>query len=106
MTKNFLPKTTGTIDQIRRFISKFVPLNMPSDTFALPSSASLVTVITGHSEISSISILTAATDAAVKYLNQRISKIIILGWGEGNLGPSEKADFGSAGIRDGTSKYD
>jgi hypothetical protein len=72
----------------------------------MQNSVFLGNVITGHNDISSISILTAATDTAVKYLSQPITKTIILGWGEGNMGASEKVDFRSAGIRDGTSQYD
>jgi hypothetical protein len=73
---------------------------------ARQNSASLSRVINEHNDTSSITILTAATDAAVKYMIQHVTKIIILRWGERNLGASERMDFGSAGIRDGTSQYD
>ena len=69
----------------------------------MPSFASLGRVIT---EISSITILTAATDAALDYMTQNMTKIIVLGWGEGNLGATEKVDFGSAGIRSGMCHYE
>ena len=85
----------------------FIISPLPTQTLnVIHSSACSGTAVAGHNDISSISILTAATDAAVNYMTQCITKIIVLGWGEGNLGASEKVDFGSAGIRDGESQYD
>ena len=55
--------------------------------------------------ITSISILTAATPNAVEYLNSRIKKIVILGWGEGTLGDTEQVNYGTAGIKEGESSY-
>jgi hypothetical protein len=85
----------------------FIISQLPKHTMnVIQNFASLGRVITGHNDISPIAILTAATDAAVKYMSQRVTKIIIWGWGEGNLGASEKVEFGSVGIRDGTIQYD
>ena len=85
----------------------FIISPLPNHTMnVMQNSAALGRVITEHNDISSITILTAATNGAVKYMSRSITKIIILGWGNGNLGASETVNFGSAGIRDGTSQYD
>ena len=106
-------KTSKTTERVSHedypYISTcdFIISPLPKHTMnAIQNCISLGRVITEHNDISSIRILTAATDDAVKYMSQSITKIIILGWGEGSLGASENVDFGSAGIRDGTSQYD
>ena len=54
--------------------------------------------------INSTSILTCATTRAVSYVNSRITKIIILGWGDGRMGATNNVEFGTAGIKIGTSE--
>ena len=39
-------------------------------------------------------------------MNNRITKIVVLGWGEGNLGATDCVDFGTAGIQDGKNEYE
>ena len=55
--------------------------------------------------ISSITVLTAATDEAIRYMNSRITKVVILGWGEGFLGSNATVRFGTAGIKKGCTDY-
>ena len=59
-----------------------------------------------RTKVASVSILTAAADRAVKYMNSRITKIVVLGWGEGNMSATDCVDFGTAGIQDGKSEYE
>ena len=59
-----------------------------------------------RTKIASVSILTAASSRAVKYMNTRTTKIVVLGWGEGNLGATDCVDFETARIQDGKSEYE
>jgi hypothetical protein len=63
-------------------------------------------VMKERTKIASVFILTAATDRAVKYMNTRITKIVVLGWGEGILGATDCVDFGTARTQDWKSEYE
>jgi len=38
-------------------------------------------------------------------MNSKITKIIVLGWGKGSLGMTDRIEFGTAGIKDGETKW-
>jgi len=78
---------------------------LPAHTIRTMANSYLGNTINIQTLLTSVSILTAATDKAVGYMNRHITKIIILGWGEGCIGATEHIDFGTAGIREGEFEY-
>ena len=82
--------------------SDFIIAPLPRHTISSMERGNQLNRIT---PINATSILTCATTRAVSYLNSRITKIIVLGWGEGRMGATNNVEFGTAGIKIGTSGY-
>ena len=78
---------------------------LPTHTIRTMANSYLGNAINIQTVITSVSILTAATGKAFDYMNSHIKRIVILGWGEGRIGATEKIDFGTAGIREGETDY-
>lgn len=78
---------------------------LPTHTIRNTQNSFLGNTINVHTLITPISILTAATSKAVDYMNEKVKKIVIIGWGDGVIGSTESLDFGTAGIRQGEKDY-
>lgn len=85
--------------------SDFIVAPLPAHTIRTMQNSYLGSAINVLTTISCISVLTAASPKAVENMNSHIKSIIILGWGEGVLGDTEQANFGTAGIREGETSY-
>jgi hypothetical protein len=83
----------------------FILAPLPAHTINVMRQSEIGHAMDEINAISSISILTAATSEAVQYMNSKITKIIVLGWGKGSLGMTDHIEFGTAGIKDGETKW-
>lgn len=86
--------------------SDFIVAPLPTHTIDSMQRAPVGQTLHSITPIQSLSILTCATNPAVDYMNEKITKIIVLGWGNGNLGATDQVEFGTAGIKIGNSEYD
>ena len=85
--------------------SDFIIAPLPTHTISTLQGAPIGQVLNDITPIESISILTCATHSAVTYMNEHITTIVVLGWGDGVLGATDNVEYGTAGIKAGTTGY-
>ena len=85
--------------------SDFVIAPLPAHTISAMQPAPIGQALNRITPIQSISVLTCATPTSVAYMNDHITTIVVLGWGDGTLGATDKVEYGTAGIKAGTTRY-